>query len=114
MFWNVYGGTALPLVSQACIEQDVDILVLAEDCADTVTTTNYVNTLASNPYKPIYAALSPIRIYARASAGSISIVSDASKRSSIREITTPRGGKILLVAVHLISYHTTDIPSTRT
>jgi hypothetical protein len=109
MFWNVKKGQAIPYVQQACADNNVDILILAEDSDDKFQTSIAINKLDGysvyNEYKPVESKL---RLFTRMPIDSFSIVHD-DRRVSIRLFTPPVGIPLLIVAAHLPSkLHSTE------
>lgn len=103
MFWNVQKGKAVPYIQQACADNNVDILILAEDDDDNFQTSIAINKIDGYSiyyeYRPVDSKL---RFFTRMPLNSFSPISD-DRRASMRLFTPPVGLPLLIVAAHLPS-----------
>lgn len=103
LFWNV-GQTDDPTtIAEACSENDIDILLLAECLIPSAKLVTAINSLRSKQMFFEHAIGYPtVRFFTRLPSTSITSVSDG-RRFSIREVAPPIGSPILIAAAHLPS-----------
>lgn len=104
MFWNVKKGSAIPYLQGACLENEVDILILAEDPSPAGYVESVVNTAGSKlQYREFSPIPSAVRFYSRLPPNALSPTHDVGSRISIRELTKDDGTRLLIAGVHLPS-----------
>lgn len=102
VFWNIKRKNLLALAGQLALDQDADILVLAENTRELSRVLDAINTGVPRPFISDFTPDESLVILHRYPKDSVRIVSDPS-HMSIRKITPPLGPIFLLVAVHLPS-----------
>ena len=102
VFWNIKRKNLLALAGQLALDQDADILVLAENTREVSRVLDAINTGVPRPFISDFTPDESLVILHRYPKDSVRIVSDPS-HMSIRKVTPPLGPSFLLVAVHLPS-----------
>lgn len=99
MFWNIRGNDLSDLLSVACHQYNVDILVLAECQLATATMLPKINAGASALYFEPANNSAKLKFYSRLPLNSFSSLYDGD-RSSIRLIKPPIGSELILASAH--------------
>lgn len=103
MFWNTKNGSSLNFVRQALIENDVDVLILAEDKSAVGVTESIISTPnTAFTYKEYRPVASRVRFFTRLN-GVLGLASDPSDRISVRTYDSQGGSSLLIAGVHLPS-----------
>lgn len=109
MFWNVKRGSAVPYLQAACLENNVDILILAEDEGPKGYTEKTLNSLSKNIYEDLSSVGSGIKFFLRNNSGALKPISDLNNRVSIRSYTSNTGFEIIIASAHVPSkLHASD------
>jgi hypothetical protein len=108
MFWNVAGKYVPEAIAAASIENEIDMLILAECPIREVELLISLNSSTSRQtYTEIHKGLSKLRMFTRLPESGVTPVYDDG-RVAIRRIAPPVGRELLLVAAHLPSKLRTD------
>src|ERR1700739_1723574 len=103
LFWNVRGSEVAEPVAILCRQYGVDVLMLAEQGANTAQMLRRLNTGEGAPYWELRSPVkSQIRFWTRYPVTSITPVFDDG-RVSIRHLRAPVGAPMLIAAVHMPS-----------
>lgn len=102
LFWNVRRNLITDLVAQAAIEQDVDVLILAESVLPVSDLLLRLNTNQPRKFRVPFSPSDRISFYVRYPASNFGLVFD-DDRISVRRIRPPLGQEVLVVAAHLPS-----------
>jgi hypothetical protein len=85
LFWNVHQGTAAPYIQAALLENNVDVLVVAEDTSSAIPTTFHINVFGETIEYLEYAPFpSKIRFFTKIGSGELTPIVDDGARISIR------------------------------
>ncbi|MBZ9817448.1 endonuclease/exonuclease/phosphatase family protein [Mesorhizobium sp. CA7] len=103
LFWNVGQADDPNPIAEACYENDIDILLLAEcPIPSTKLVTAINNSRSSQMFFEHVVGYPTVRFFTRLPSSSVTSLSDG-RRFSIREVTPPIGNPILIAAAHLPS-----------
>ncbi|MFD2265246.1 hypothetical protein ACFSM5_20250 [Lacibacterium aquatile] len=110
MFWNIKQGSAANYLEHACLENDVDVLIIAEDSTENGNVESILNRSSDNQlyfeYKPVPSL---IKFFFKGTS-ELNLVSDVSDRVSVRSVKTKFGNTILIAGVHIPSkLHNEDV-----
>lgn len=100
MFWNVKRSTATPHLPAACLEHDVDILILAEEKTDRSSLENSLSASGAGNYVEYAPIQSDIRFFTRLPVSMFSALGDSGSRMSIRKLCQPGKPPLNIAAVH--------------
>lgn len=105
LFWNLKRGSAESYLAALCLENAVDILILAEDFSAAGHIPSLLNLgVASAPFAEIMPVVSTrVRLYTRLKAGTVRRVADHGDRISIFAYQGALGPPMLIAAAHLPS-----------
>ena len=108
MFWNIAKNDVSEAIAAACIENEIDVLIMAECNIPEVKLLTKLNSGSSRQtYTEIHKGVSQLRMFTRLPESGVTAVYDDG-RVAIRRIAPPVGGEVLLVAAHLPSKLHTD------
>jgi hypothetical protein len=101
LFWNVGKKSPLELISAACHEHKVDILLLAESGACSSAVLSALNNVEFR-FNEFSQVPSSVTLFHRLPSNAVQAVSDDG-RVSVRRVKPPLGREILIIACHLRS-----------
>jgi len=108
MFWNIAKNDVSEAIAAACIENEIDLLIMAECNIPEVKLLTKLNSGSSRQtYTEIHKGVSQLRMFTRLPESGVTAVYDDG-RVAIRRIAPPVGREVLLVAAHLPSKLHTD------
>ena len=103
MFWNVRRSTATPYLAAACLENNVDILIVAEEETDRSSIEHALSSSGGGAYAEYAPVESKLRFFTRFPLSYLSLAGDSGGRLSVRILDEPGKPPISIAAVHVPS-----------